>query len=101
MTGLTVGYMNVCAGAVDHVSIELAGTMDASKNFMRKCLELDLEMESIDAIAVQASLVNDDLTRLERVVDVLCAGDCAECSDVDDALGGSRDSLADHEAGVT
>lgn len=84
MTGLTVSYMDVCASSVDHVTTELASTMDVSKAFMRKCLELDLEMESIDAIALQARLVNEDLSRLELVVDRLCADGGSECSDDDD-----------------
>ncbi|KAJ1628630.1 hypothetical protein T492DRAFT_1017083 [Pavlovales sp. CCMP2436] len=72
VTGLAIDYMGVYAGAIDHVTAELAGTIDASKGFMRKLLELDLEMEGIDAIAEQARLVNADLGRLEEVVDRLC-----------------------------
>ena len=73
MTGLTVEYMGVYSGAIEHVTEELAGTIDASKDFMRKCLELDVEMEAIDAIAAQARFLDDDLDRLEAVVERLCA----------------------------
>jgi hypothetical protein len=73
MTGLTVEYMGVYSGAIEHVTEELTGTIDASKDFMRKCLELDVEMEAIDGIAAQARFLDADLDRLEAVVERLCA----------------------------
>jgi hypothetical protein len=92
MTGLTVDYMQVYGHTIDHVTSELAGTMDASKAFMRKCLELDQEMESIDAIAMQARLLNEDLGRLEAVVDRLCTSDSVPQSSDEELVEG--DSIA-------
>jgi len=72
VTGLTVQYMDVYAGALQRTSTELEEAMQASKDFMRKCLEVDLEMERMRDIAVQAGLINDDLDRFELIVDRLC-----------------------------
>lgn len=72
VTGLTVEYVNVYAGSLQRTSTELEDAMQASKDFMRKCLEVDLEMERMREIAQQARLINEDLDRFELIVDRLC-----------------------------
>jgi len=96
MTGLTVDYMRVYEATIAHVTAELASTMDASKVFIRKCLEVDHEMEGIEAIATQARMVNHDLGRLELVVDRLCADEstpeaCRAADGRADDVGGEED----------